>query len=82
MIDDDIRKCTGAASDAFEKLQYGLWNEDGEQTENKKMMFPAPGSSPLFYGCDAWTTYQCHMESLDHFHLQCLQRIMGIKCKI
>ncbi|KAJ8352125.1 hypothetical protein SKAU_G00236010 [Synaphobranchus kaupii] len=32
----------------------------------------------LLYSCEAWVTYNRHIKSLEHFHIVCLQRILGL----
>ena len=32
----------------------------------------------LLYSCEACVTYSRHVKSLEHFHIRCLQRMLGI----
>jgi hypothetical protein len=77
-IDNDVTKRLAAANGAFGALEKRLWSEHGVRLETKIAVYKAVVLTTLLYGCEAWTTYRCHIRKLDMFHLRCLRRILRV----
>ena len=78
-IDDEVTTRLGKASAAFGRLRKRVWNVSGIRTETKLSVYNAVVLPTLLYGAETWTVYQTHAKKLNHFHLSCLRKVMGIK---
>nr|VZI51952.1 unnamed protein product [Spirometra erinaceieuropaei] len=78
-IDDEVANRISKASQAFGRLQSTVWNRHGLQLSTKLKMYKAVILPTLLYGAEAWTVYTRQARRLNHFHLSCLRRILGLK---
>ena len=77
-IDDEVSSRLGKASAAFGRLRKRVWDVSGIRTETKLSVYNAVVLTTLLYGAETWTVYQTHAKKLNHFHLSCLRKVMGI----
>ncbi|BHF65468.1 hypothetical protein SprV_0200847900 [Sparganum proliferum] len=78
-IDDEVANRISKASQAFGRLQSTVWNRHGLQLSTKLKMYKAVILPTLLYGAETWTVYTKQARRLNHFHLSCLRRILGLK---
>ena len=78
-IDAEVALRMNKASASFGRLRERVWDCCGIRTETKLKVYKAVVLPTLLYGAETWTVYQSHAKKLNHFHLRCLRRILGIK---
>ena len=79
VIDDEVNARLGKGSAAFGRLHKNMWNRRGITLETKIKNYQAIVLTTLLYGCKLWTVYQCHTRKLNHVHIICLRKLLGIK---
>ncbi|BHF59536.1 hypothetical protein SprV_0100249600 [Sparganum proliferum] len=77
-IDDEVANRISKASQAFGRLRSTVWNRHGLQLSTKLKMYKAVILPTLLYGAETWTVYTKQARRLNHFHLSCLGRILGL----
>ena len=77
-IDAEVASRISKASSAFGRLRKRVWDAAGIRTETKLSVYRAVVLPTLLYGAETWTVYKSHAKKLNHFHLACLRKIMGI----
>ncbi|KAJ8375401.1 hypothetical protein SKAU_G00059810 [Synaphobranchus kaupii] len=77
-IDNEVQNRIKQASAAFGRLRGRVFQNKNLHLCTKVCVYQAICITTLLYSCEAWVTYSCHINSLDHFHICCLQRILGI----
>nr|VZI11783.1 unnamed protein product [Spirometra erinaceieuropaei] len=77
-IDDEVANRILKASQAFGRLQITVWNRHGLQMSTKLKMYKAVILPTLLYGAETWTVYTRQASRLNHFHLNCLRRILRL----
>ena len=56
-----------------------FWESNGLTTRTKLKVYKAVVLPSLLYSCETWTVYSSHANTLNHFHLDCLRKILRIK---
>ena len=79
VIDDEVNARLATGSAAFGRLHKNVWNRRGITLETKIKVYQAIVLTTLLYGCESWMVYQCHARKLNHFHITCLRKLLGIK---
>ncbi|XP_016110934.1 small G protein signaling modulator 1-like [Sinocyclocheilus grahami] len=77
-IDNEIQNRIKQASVAFGRLQRRVFHNKNLHPSTKLAVYQAVCVTTLLYSCEAWVTYSRHIRSLEHFHISCLQRILGV----
>nr|VZI37212.1 unnamed protein product [Spirometra erinaceieuropaei] len=77
-IDDEVANRISKASQAFGRLQSTVWNRHGLQLSTKLKMYKAVILPTLLYGAETLTVYTRQARRLNHFHLNCLRRILRL----
>ena len=78
VMDDEVNTWFAKASAAFGRLNRNVWNRRGISEATKVKVYRAIILTTLLYGCETWTTYQRYIKKLNHFHMTCLRKILGI----
>ena len=77
-IDNEVQNRIKQASTAFGRLRRRVFQNKNLHLHTKLSVYQAVCITTLLYSCEAWVTYSRHLKSLQHFHIRCLQRILGI----
>lgn len=77
-IDNEVQNRIKQASAAFGRLRRRVFQNKNLHLNTKICIYQAVCITTLLYSCEAWVTYSRHIKSLEHFHICCLQRILGI----
>lgn len=77
-IDNEVQNKIKQASAAFGRLRRRVFQNQNLHLNTKICIYQAVCITTLLYSCEAWVTYSPHIKSLEHFHICCLQRILGI----
>nr|VZH98225.1 unnamed protein product [Spirometra erinaceieuropaei] len=75
-INDEVANRISKASQAFGRIQSTVWNRHGLQMSTKLKMYKAVILPTLLYEAEIWTVYTRQARRLNHFHLNCLRRIL------
>ena len=78
-IDDEVTSITAKASLAFGRLRTNVWERNGIRLDTKLKVYKAVVLPTLLYACETWTVYQRHAKKLNHFHLNCLRKLLKIR---
>lgn len=78
-ISNEIQRRIGLASAAFGRLSQRVFLNKDLTTNTKVSVYRAICLSILLYGSESWVPYQRHLKKLEAFHVNCLQRILGLK---
>ena len=62
-------------------LTKNVWNRRSISVAAKIKIYWAVVLNILLYDCETWTTYQRHIQKLNHFHTSCLRKILSITCQ-
>ena len=73
IMDDEVNTRLAKVSAAFGWLNWNVWNQRGISEVYRAVIL-----TTLLYGWERWTTYQRHITKLNHFHMTCLRKILGI----
>ena len=65
-------------SAAFDRLRGSIWDRSGIRLDTK-LKVRSVVLVTLLYACEAWTVYQRHAKTLNHFHTSCLRKLQKIK---
>ena len=76
-IDNEVETCIARSSSVFGRLQRKVWERRGIRLTTKLKVYRAVVLTTL-YACETWTVYQHHARKLNHFHLNCLRKILRI----
>ncbi|XP_076053684.1 uncharacterized protein LOC143032684 [Oratosquilla oratoria] len=79
-FDNDVIDKINKASRSFGTLRSKVFNKHLKLT-TKIQVYEAIFISTLLYGTETWTTYRRHLVQLEHFHISCLQKILGLTWK-
>nr|VZI18250.1 unnamed protein product [Spirometra erinaceieuropaei] len=77
-IDDEVARRVSKATQAFGRLQGTVWNHHGLQLSTKPKMYKAVILPTLLYGAETWIVNTKQARQLNHFHLNCLRRILRL----
>lgn len=77
-LDKEICFRINKASVSFGKLRPRVFENNNLKLKTKISVYSAVCLSSLLYGSESWTTYRRHVKQLEAFHIQCLQRIIGV----
>ena len=75
-IDDEVTARITKASVAFGRLQAIVWERYEIHLDTKLKVYKAVVLPTLLYACETWATYQHHAKRLNHFHLNCLRKLL------
>ena len=78
-IDDEVSARIAKASAAFGWLRDNVWHRNGIRLDTKLKVYKAVVLPTLLYACETWTVYQRHAKRLNHFHTNCLRKLLKIK---
>ena len=78
-IDKEISNRIAKASASFGRLRQNVWDRKGLTHSTKVKVYRAAVLPTLLYASETWTLYRRHTQKLNHFHLGCLRRILGIR---
>ena len=67
------------ASSAFGRLRRNVWERKGLSITTMIKIYCAVVLTTLLYASETWTVYKRHARKLNHFHLNCLRKILRIK---
>lgn len=79
--DTDVVDKINKASRSFGTLRSKVFNNKHLKLSTKVQVYEAVCLSTLLYGAEIWTIYRRHLSQLEHFHITCLQKILGITWK-
>ncbi|KAL6464878.1 hypothetical protein MHYP_G00271950 [Metynnis hypsauchen] len=77
-IDNEVQNRIHQASAAFGRLRRRVFQNKNLHLRTKVCVYQAVCITTLLYSCEAWVTYSRHIKAMEHFHICCLQRILGI----
>lgn len=77
-INNEVQNRINQASAAFGRLRRRVFQNKNLYHYTKISVYQAVCITTLLYSCEAWVTYSRHVKSLEHFHIRCLQRMLGI----
>ena len=80
-IDNDVIDKINKASRAFGSLRSKVFSNKHLKLSTKIQVYEAVCISSLLYGAETWTIYRRHLAQLEHFHISCLQKILGLTWK-
>ena len=78
-INDEVNARTAKASAVFGRLCGSVWDRSGIRLDTKLKVYKAVVLPTLLYACKMWTVYQRHAKRLNHFHTNCLRKLLKIK---
>nr|VZI46071.1 unnamed protein product [Spirometra erinaceieuropaei] len=78
-INDEVARRIPKACQAFDLPQNTVWKRHGLHLNTQLKMYGAVILPMLFYGEETWTMYKKQALSLNHFYLNCLQRILELR---
>ena len=78
-IDDEFTALIAKASVAFDKLGPYVWERNGIWLHTKLKFYKAVVLQTPLYSCETWTVYQRHTKTLNHFHINCLGKLLRIR---
>ncbi|XP_072106353.1 LOW QUALITY PROTEIN: uncharacterized protein [Mobula birostris] len=78
-IDTEVNCRIAKASSAFGRLLSTVWGRRRISPATKLKVYRAVVLTTLLYACETWTVYRRHVTQLNHFHMACLRRILGIR---
>ena len=77
-MDDEVNTRLAKASTPSGRINRNVWNWRRILEATKIKVYQAVVLTTLLYGCETWTTYQRRINKLNHFHVTCLRRVLGI----
>ena len=78
-LDADVYVRIQKASVAFGRVERRVGNDRGLTFNNKIDVYIVCVVTVFLYVAETWTTHRRLMRVLEHFHLQCLRRILNTK---
>ena len=78
-IDDEVIARIAKASAAFGQLHVSIWDGSGIRFDAKLKVYRSVVLPTLLYACEFWTVYQRHAKWLNHFHTNCLRKLLKIQ---
>jgi hypothetical protein len=78
-IDAEINNRIAKASAAFGRLRENVWERRGLSLTTKLKVYKAVILTTLLYASETWTAYSRHVRQLNHFHLNCLRRLLHVR---
>ena len=78
-IDDEVNARTAKASAGFGLLRGSVWDQSGIRLDTKLKVYKAVVLPTQLYACKTWTVYQRHAKRQNHFHTNCLRKLLKIK---
>ena len=79
LIDNEVDARIAKASTTFGRIRKKVWERNGLTTRTKLKVYNAVVLPSLLYSCETWTAYSSHANTLNHLHLDCLQKILQVK---
>ncbi|XP_076067640.1 uncharacterized protein LOC143040433 [Oratosquilla oratoria] len=80
-IDNDVINKITKVSRSFGILRSKFSSNKHLKLATKFQVYEAVCLSTLLYGPETWTSYRRHLVQLEHFHISCLQKILGLTWK-
>uniref|UniRef100_A0A0B7BSD9 C2H2-type domain-containing protein n=2 Tax=Arion vulgaris TaxID=1028688 RepID=A0A0B7BSD9_9EUPU len=78
-IDDEVNSRISMASSSFGRLYANVWHRSGINLQTKLNVYRAAVLPVLLYASETWTIYTRHAKKLNHFHTNCLRKLLKIK---
>jgi hypothetical protein len=78
-IDDEVNTRISRASSSFGRLYTNVWHRSGINLQTKLNVYKAAVLPVLLYASETWTVYTRHAKKLNHFHTNCLRKLLKIK---
>ena len=75
----EINNRISKASSAFGSLRRNVWERKGLSITTMIKIYCAVVLTTLLYASETWTVYKRHVRKPNHFHLNCLRKILRIK---
>ena len=79
LLDSEISARIQKAAAAFGKLSDRVWSQHNITPSTKVLVYIVFVIKSLLYTSETWTTYACHIKTLERFHQKCLRHILKIK---
>ena len=77
-IYDELNARIANASVAFGRLRGSVWDRGGIRLNTKLTVYKAAILTTLLYARETWTVYQRHVKRLNHFHTNCLRKLLKL----
>ncbi|XP_041934160.1 uncharacterized protein LOC121696990 [Alosa sapidissima] len=77
-LDSEIHHRINKASSAFGRLRKRVFGNNNLKISTKVAVYNAVCVTTLLYGAKTWTPYRRHINSLEMFHIRCLQKILNL----
>ena len=77
-VTSEVARRIGLAAASFGRLSDRVFRNKNLQTTTKVKVYKAVCLSILLYGSECWVTYRSHLKQLESFHIQSVQRILGL----
>ena len=78
-IDDEVNARIAKASAAFGRLRGSILDRSGIRLDTKLNVYRSVVLPTVLYAYETWTVYQRHAIRLNHFHTNCLRKLLKIK---
>ena len=78
-IDIEVNNRVAKASASFGRLRKSVWDRRGLSLNTKLKVYNAVVLTALLYASETWTVYKRHARQLNHFHMNCLRKLLHIK---
>ena len=77
-VTSEVARRIGLAAASFGRLSDRVFRNRNLRTSTKVKVYKALCLSILQYGSECWVTYRSHLKQLERFHIQSVQRILGL----
>lgn len=77
-IDEEVLDRVNKAANSFGKLRSKVFQNKHLRLTTKIQVYTAVCISTLLYGAETWTIYRRHLTQMEKFHINCLQKILGV----
>ena len=78
-IDDKVNARIAKASAVFDRLRSSVWDQSGIRLDIKLKVYKAVVLPTLLHAFETWTVCQRHPKRLNHFHTNCLRKLLKFK---
>ena len=78
-IDDEVTARTAKANVAFGRLRTNVWERNGIRIYTKLKVYMTVVLPTLLYACETCTVYQRNAKKFNHFHINCLRKLLKIR---
>jgi hypothetical protein len=77
-VESEIKHRIAVASASYGKMRKRIFENHDLTVKTKVTVFNAVVIPTLLYGCETWTLYRRHINTLERFNQRCLRKMMGI----